>query len=210
MHYRILSVCFFVFSLLPVACPQGKQITLQNIYRDNFFAVRSVQGLQSMKDGEHYTTLEDEKYIVKYAYRTGTPVDTLFALPVEGAYALEDIYQYELSDDEQSLLLASNIQPIYRHSFYADYHVWNMATRQLTPVSEQGLQQLATFSPDGKHIAIVRSNNLYIKAIDGDEVAITQDGEYNAIIHGVPDWVYEEEFGFSKAFAWSPDSRYIA
>jgi dipeptidyl-peptidase-4 len=39
---------------------------------------------------------------------------------------------------------------------------------------------------------------------------ITQDGVTNHIINGNCDWVYEEEFSFSKAYEWSPDGEWIA
>jgi dipeptidyl-peptidase-4 len=70
---------------------------------------------------------------------------------------------------------------------------------------------LATFSPDGKKVAFMRDNNLFIKDLQsGEEKQFTTDGEINKIINGAPDWVYEEEFSFSKAFEWSPDGSSIA
>jgi dipeptidyl-peptidase-4 len=42
------------------------------------------------------------------------------------------------------------------------------------------------------------------------ETAVTTDGQPNKLIHGAGDWVYEEEFEVSKAFAWSPDSKKLA
>src|SRR5690606_35043443 len=39
---------------------------------------------------------------------------------------------------------------------------------------------------------------------------ITTDGKKNAIINGICDWVYEEEFVFVRAFDWSGDSKKIA
>jgi len=196
--------------LFPAAYPQTKTVTLEDIYRKNTFRSRSVYGILSMKDGEHYTTLEEGRHIVKYAYQTGKAVDTLFSLRWNKQHDVSYISGYELSGDERQIMISTNEQPIYRHSFLADFYVWNIASRDMTPVSNHGAQQLATFSPDGTKIAFVRDNNLYIKPMNGEEFAVTTDGVYNEIINGAPDWVYEEEFGFSKAFAWSPDSRRIA
>ena len=39
---------------------------------------------------------------------------------------------------------------------------------------------------------------------------VTFDGKRNHIINGASDWVYEEEFAITKAYDWSPDSKYIA
>ncbi|TRZ64288.1 S9 family peptidase [bacterium] len=100
---------------------------------------------------------------------------------------------------------------IYRRSSISEYYVWDLKNKKLIPVSENGKQQLATFSPDGNKIAFVRNNNIYIKDLSTlTEVQISKDGLKNSIINGAPDWVYEEEFGFSKAFEWSPDGSKIA
>jgi len=70
---------------------------------------------------------------------------------------------------------------------------------------------LATFSPDGSKVAYVRENNIfYYDLATNKEVQVTSDGKMNEIINGAPDWVYEEEFSFSKAFEWSPNSKSIA
>jgi len=212
MKFSIFNGLIFILALLlvPSAYPQTKSITLDDIYRNNTFQLRNVVGIRSMKDGEHYTTLNEGRYIVKYAYRTGNAVDTLLSLRWSRQYGVNRISNYELSDDEQLILFSTNVQSIYRHSFLADFFVWNIASRTITPVSENGGQQLATSSPDGTKLAFVRNNNLFIKHVGGEEFAVTTDGVYNEIINGAPDWVYEEEFAFSKAFEWSPDSRRIA
>ncbi|HMU05283.1 MAG TPA: DPP IV N-terminal domain-containing protein, partial [Saprospiraceae bacterium] len=67
------------------------------------------------------------------------------------------------------------------------------------------------FSPDGEKIAFVFNNNLYYKNLKNNNITqITTDGSVNKIINGMSDWVYEEEFGFTRAFYWSPDSKKIA
>ncbi len=188
-----------------------KSITLDDIYRHYQFYPEGVHGINSMKDGEHYTVIEGRTAIVKYRYKTGKPVDTLLNLEdLEGA-GVRSFFEYALSHDERTILIASNRESIYRHSYTADYHIYHLGSDYLKPLSEQGKQQLATFSPDGSMIAFVRENNLFVHEIaSGKDIQVTYDGERNRIINGAPDWVYEEEFGFSKAFAWSPNNRYIA
>ena len=198
------------FLLFPAAHTQTKTITLDDIYRNNTFRSRSVYDIRSMKDGRHYTTSEEGLHIVQYAYHTGKAVDTLLSLRWSRQHHINRISGYELSGDESQVLISANVRPIYRHSFLADFYVWNIAMQTMIPVSDHGSQQLATFSPDGTKIAFVRDNNLFVKQIGGNEFAVTTDGVYNEVINGAPDWVYEEEFAFSKAFAWSPDSRRIA
>ena len=109
------------------------------------------------------------------------------------------------------LLFATSKQAIYRHSFSAYYYMYNLTDSNITLLASEGMQRLATFSPDGNNVAYVYDNNLYYKDITKDiNIQVTFDGKRNEIINGAPDWVYEEEFGFTKAFAWSPDSRKIA
>jgi dipeptidyl-peptidase-4 len=89
--------------------------------------------------------------------------------------------------------------------------VFSFKNKELLPLSKNGKQRLATFSPDGNRIAFVRNNNIFIhNVLFGSEIRITKDGEFNKIQNGTPDWVYEEEFEFNKAFAWSPDSKFLA
>jgi dipeptidyl-peptidase 4 len=165
-----------------------------------------------MNDGEHYTTLESRgTRIVKYSYKTGQEVDVVFDITKIPRAPISGFQDYEFSADETKILLTTDMQQKYRHSYTAQYYVWNSVTKELTALSEKGAQQLATFSPDGDRVAFVRDNNLFIKNLRfGSESQVTTDGEKNKIINGAPDWVYEEEFGFNKAFWWSPDSKFLA
>ena len=44
---------------------------------------------------------------------------------------------------------------------------------------------------------------------DNAESQVTKDGKRNAIINGIPDWVYEEEFSTNSSMVFSADSRQI-
>ena len=80
--------------------------------------------------------------------------------------------------------------------------------KSLKKLSQGVNQQVATWSPDSRHIAFVKDNNLFVT--DGDkETQITRDGKFNEVINGIPDWVYEEEFSFNRAFAWNADGTAI-
>ncbi|HZL12231.1 MAG TPA: S9 family peptidase [Prolixibacteraceae bacterium] len=188
-----------------------KKIELQNVADSSIFVPKSVTGLSSMNDGLHYTIKKDENKIVKYSYKTGEQVEILFDLAKIENPGFSTFSDYTFSNDESKILFTTNKQPIYRHSFTAEYFVWNQTTKEMTPLSSNGVQQLATFSPDGERIAFVRDNNIFIKSLKfGTESQATSDGKKNAVINGAPDWVYEEEFSFNKAFEWSPDSRFLA
>ncbi|HYX08650.1 MAG TPA: S9 family peptidase [Bacteroidales bacterium] len=188
-----------------------KEITLSDLYKNNEYSARSVSGLRSMNDGEHYSVLEAGKRIVKFSYATGKAVATLFDLSTLENQDIPYIFEYTFSKDEKKILVETHYEKIYRRSYKAEFYIWDIAEKTLTPLSENGKQQLAAFSPDGNKVAFVRDNNIFIKDLqDSTEKQITNDGKYNEIINGSCDWVYEEEFGFTRAFNWSPDGKKIA
>lgn len=188
-----------------------KKIELEDLFVRGTFSERTVRGLRSMNDGLHYTTHEKGNSVVKYSYKTGQQVAVLFDLSKIENAPIKSFSDYQFSDDETKLLLTTNRKAIYRRTYTADYYVWNSVTEELTPVSEKGSQQVATFSPDGERVAFVRDNNIFIKNLKfGTESQVTWNGKKNEIINGVPDWVYEEEFSMNKAFEWSPDSKMLA
>ncbi len=191
---------------------QSKQLSLNDFFVNRTFGTKGVYGLRSMNDGEHYTVLEGNgSRIVKYSYKTGLPVETLLDLNKTEDTSIRHIADYNFNANESRILICTNKKPIYRRSFTADYYLYDLKNKEIKPLSEGGSQRLATFSPDGNRIAFVRDNNLFIHDLRfGSERQITHDGEYNRIINGAPDWVYEEEFAFNKAFDWAPDGSALA
>ena len=206
---------FGIFLLMFIFCSQlsaQKQLTLEDFFVDGTFRTKGVYGLRSMNDGEHYTVLENNgTRIVKYSYKTGLPVATLLDLKTLEDSPVSRIDDYTFNADESRILICTNKKPIYRRSFTADYYLFDFKNKEIKPLSEGGSQRLATFSPTGLQVAFVRDNNLFIHDIRfGSERQITRDGQYNHIINGAPDWVYEEEFAFNRAFEWAPDGSAIA
>jgi dipeptidyl-peptidase 4 len=163
-----------------------------------------------MNNGAFYSVLENNN-IVRYSYKTGLAVDTLFNFEYFKKDLPEEISEYEFSKDESRILLTTNESYIYRRSYCADYFIFDCKLKKIIRLSDNGKQQLASFSPDNKKVAFVRNNNLFIKNLESlTETAVTTDGLYNHIINGAPDWVYEEEFGFSKAYEWSTNGNELA
>ncbi len=184
-----------------------KQITVEDLWKYWSFYAPSVNGIRSMNDGEHYTKQERGGNIVKINYKSGDQVAVIFDAS-KNKIRPED---YQFNADETKLLFYTNSQRIYRRSFTADYYFYDMKSEKLSQVSENGAQQIAAFSPSADKISFVRKNNLFIKDLKSDkETQITTDGKFNKIINGIPDWVYEEEFEFNKAYDWSPDGKKIA
>ncbi len=194
-----------------------KKLTNDLIWYSPNFSVDYVSGFNPMKDGKHFTRLEYDQggvAIVKYDYATNSKVATILTVPQfsDKAGKPVTIDAYTFSADETRMLIASDEEAIYRYSSQAEYFIYDRESGEVKPLSVvEGKQRLAEFSPDGKKVAFVRANNLFVMDVaSGKETRITLDGKMNEIINGGTDWVYEEEFGFDKGFYWSPDSRYIA
>ncbi len=189
-----------------------QKITVEAIYSGQFQA-KKMDELQSMKNTNQYTVLNSDPVsrslqIDLYDFASLKKVNTLIDTKNQSKL-FEGIDSYTFSSDEKQLLIANNTNQIYRHSFTADYFLYNLETKELNKILEQ--VQEPTFSPDGKKIAYVKENNIYIFDIaTKTNTQITTDGTKNAIINGITDWVYEEEFAFVRAFDWSKDSKKIA
>ena len=208
---RNIVFLFILFLIIGNPLFAQKKITLEDLQVNNTFSQKSIEALKSSSDGLYYFQLEDGKRIVKYSFKTGKAEATVFDLSKVENAPISYFQDYQFSDDETKILLATEKEKIYRNSYKANYYVWNGVTKELKPLSTKGKQREATFSPNGERIAFERDNNLFIKTLRfGTENQVTNDGKENEIINGVPDWVYEEEFTATKAFAWSPDSKFLA
>ncbi|RMD68795.1 MAG: S9 family peptidase, partial [Bacteroidetes bacterium] len=201
----------FLFAFLAGIALAQQPITLEKIWAEYEFVPEYVSGFNFLNDGQSYTRLEGDK-VVKYDLLRGRQLGVVF----DGAQAANDqyngqVHSYAFSADEQKLLISTETEQIYRHSTRARYFVWDLETQTLTPVFREGKIRYATFSPQGDKVAFVYENNLYYKDLNsGEVVQVTRDGKRNEIINGATDWVYEEEFGFARAFQWSPDGQRIA
>lgn len=185
-----------------------KEISLEDIWTNYTFSPKRVPGFNFLNDGRHYTR-KQSNVIKKYDLTTGDFVEDI----LDGATLGTDftIGSYSFNSDESKIVIMNNRESIYRRSFKANYYVYDRATKQLSEVFDGDKISYGTLSPDDKQIAFVHNNNLYSKDLSSNVItAITTDGEYNKIVNGAADWVYEEEFAFAKAFFWSPDSKKIA
>ena len=195
---------------------QNKQISLEDIWKNYAFYPSYVNGGRGMNDGEHYTVIERDEnrnlQIVKYSYKNPQDRTVVFS-SADVKINEKPLYfsDYQFNADETKLLLATEKESIYRYSSKAHYYVVDIRTKKASKLTDGSKQMYATFSPDGKNIAFVQDNNLFIKNIKRNTInQITDDGEKNKIINGASDWVYEEELELVKAFSWSPDGKYLA
>ena len=216
--YLVLSISSLLL-LEPLAAQEKKMLALEDIFENQVFTQYQINGIRWMADGRYYTSVvQDEveyyEHILRYDITTGEVVDTLVNganLVPEGEPLALRYNDYQLSKDEQQVLFATELEPIYRRSTRAYYYIYDIAENIFRPLDNGQKQSYATFSPDGSKVAFVRDNNLFYKDLKNDELhQVTSDGKFNKIINGSTDWVYEEEFGFAKAFYWSPDSKKLA
>ncbi len=179
----------FLFLLLPVTLlAQQKEITLDNIYKKGTFRGEAVRGFE----GEDVTSLVNEEDVKDEKGKK---------LPLTN---------YLLNPAESKLLVFTEREAIYRRSSKAFVYLHDIASKKTVRIDNDKLLH-ATFSPDGSRIAYVKDNNLYLYDIaSGNKKAVTTDGKWNFIINGNCDWVYEEEFEFTRAYQWSEKGSYIA
>lgn len=188
----------------------AQEITLEDIWAKGTFRSKSIDEIRSMKNGENYCILKREG-IEKYAYSTGKKIEQIVSFSdLKFKTENEYVFDYRFNQDESKLLLATNPESIYRRSYLANYYIYDIKTKQLASVNKDKVR-LAEFAPDGSKVAYVKANNLFMLSLsDMQETQITTNGEFNKIINGTTDWVYEEEFAITKGFFWSPDSKKIA
>ncbi len=175
---------------------------------DGKYKPQALPDMVSLTDGSGYAVLEDD-CIFAYSYQTGKVIDTLFDASMAKLLKIEDVEGFVLPEKGKYLLVYNNTKQIYRHSFSADYYIFNTERKELKLLGE-GVRN-PVFSPNGRYIAFARENNLFIHKLDfGTEVAVTTDGAVGKIINGTTDWLYEEEFGVTHLYAFSPDNKQLA
>lgn len=173
----------------------------------------SVKTPMPLADGASYSAISaDGRSIESYSFKTGKKLETLFSLDAQkGDVKIDSFDGYSISDNGRKIMLWQETSKIYRHSFYAEYYVYDTFRGTMQRVSTGGPQRGATMSHDGLQVAYMRDNNLWISNLDyGTDKAITKDGQTNKVINGIPDWVYEEEFGMQTAMAWNGQDNVLA
>ena len=182
-----------------------QKITLEEIWT-GAFRTKGMDELHALKNTNQYTVLDFDRasrsmQIDLYDFETLEKVTTL--INTKDFPELESIDTYTFDQSETKILLATHSSPIFRHSFTADYFVYDTKTKALHKFTNNAIQE-PTFSSDGSKIAYAFENNLYVyDTTSKTNLQITQDGQKNKIINGITDWVYEEEFAFVKAFDWN-------
>ena len=223
-----LALAGFIGLLLFAAPAPAQQadsslLSVQRIYGTREFRTQAFGPTRWLGDGSAYTTLEDSETergqnLVRYDSERGAREVLIPArqfIPQGDSLPLE-VEDYSWSPDTKLLLIFTNTQPVWRLNTRGDYWVLDRAGGQLRKLGGSGAKQstlmFAKFSPDGRRVAYVRENNLYVEELaSGAITPLTTDGS-RTVINGTFDWVYEEELMnyYADGWRWSPDSRSIA
>ena len=116
-----LTIAFISIQLSLNAQEASKEITLEDLWVKHTFQSKSVHGIESMKDGEHYTLFEDGN-INEYSYKTGEKIKTIAygdSLKTGIKHEKIDVDAYEFTPDETKILLTTNTKMIlqtFKHS----------------------------------------------------------------------------------------------
>ena len=187
-----------------------KEITLEKIWNGTFSPKR-MNSLNSM-NGDFYSLLNNDRAtksvtVDKYSYKTLEKVGTI--VNSKNLKDLDGFSSYSFNNDETKIILGTDFQKIYRHSFKGTFYGYDIASKKLTLIGKDIQEPI--FSPDNQKVAYAKDNNIFIKNIEKNSITqVTTDGKINSIINGITDWVYEEEFAFVRAFEWSSDSKNLA
>ncbi len=181
---KLLLFTFLFFISSSLLSQSKKNFTLEELFAKRTFAAKSVEGFESLNNGEYYTSLifneDKEASITKFSFKTGEKVETIVEekdLIVEGTNDSLIIEDYQFNPSETKILFSVTKERIYRYSSTNDYFVYDLQTKKLNKITDKPAMY-AVFSPDGNKIAYVRENNLfYYDLIKNAEIQITTDGK---------------------------------
>ena len=187
-----------------------KELDLNKIWKNDFLPDR-IESIKSMNDGNRYSVIDidyenNNSKVISRHYDSSKKQEVI--LSSENEILVPFFTNYKFSNDEKKLIITTEEDQIYRRSTRAKFWVFNRIDSSLQIIHNEKIQE-PHFSPDGEKVAFVYNRNLFIKNLNNNTIIqITNDGN-DQTINGITDWVYEEEFGFVKAFEWNADSSKI-
>lgn len=222
------SLVFSVIASLPVLAVRGAaqsppenptRLTVTRIVSSEFHG----EGLDTVhwsKEGSAYLGLETAEggkgqEIVRHDPATGQRDVLVHAgdLVPRGAKVPLHVDDFAISGDARRVLLFTNTRKVWRLNTRGDYWVLDRdanSLRKLGGNAPEASLLFAAFDPQGRRVAYVRENNLYVEDVAGGSIVpLTADGS-PTLINGTFDWVYEEELFLHDGFRWSPDGQSIA
>ncbi len=204
--------------LLSVVCgfSQTKKVTVEEIWEKYLFYPRGVAGYTAMPVSDDYTVVK-RAGIERHHFSDGSVSGIILShedltAASKGKLSVAGISDYNFSADEKKIILAFDMESIYRRSSLAHYYLYDIESKKLTPISDTAhMLRFAELSKDGTKVLFARECDLYCQDLTTGKVTrITRDGNPNHILNGFADWVYEEELDMSQAASFSPDGSKIA
>ena len=109
--------------LMVLGASAAEQLDIRKI-TNGAYSAQGVGGMRSMNDGEHYMMIGGGgTCIVRYAFKTGEVVDTLFSVDNARGCDFKRFDGYIMSPAEDRILIQTKTTPIYRRSFTAEYYI---------------------------------------------------------------------------------------
>jgi len=207
---KLIMLCASLL-LTSVQAVAAEKLDLKSI-TGGAFAPEYISGINPVKGTDQYARISaDGKKIVQYSFKSGKQTAVLFDVDHTQGEHITRFDGYIPSPAGDKMLIRTNTKPIYRRSYTADFYIYTLKSRKLEKLSDEGSEQVPTWSPDGNQVAFVRHNNIYlVKLLYGNaESQVTTDGKFNSIINGIPDWVNEEEFAFNRALCFTADGSML-
>lgn len=208
---RILLLAAFI--IVPALTIKAQQkIEVSNIWNGTF-RTQQLNALNTLHTKNQYIVLDFNQQkkaftIDVFDFTTLEKVQTVFNSA--DFPEIKEISDYRINKTDDKILIATNSNPIYRHSFTSVYYLYDIASKTLQKISEKAIQE-PLLNTDGSKIAYGFENNLYVFDVQTKKTTqVTHDGKKNEIINGITDWVYEEEFAFVRAFDWNTDGTQLA
>lgn len=199
--------------LTPVFTVKAQQkIEVSNIWNGTF-RTQQLNALNTLHTKNQYSVLDYNQQkrtfsIDAFDFTTLQKVQTMFDSSMHPE--IKEISDYQINKTDDKILIATSSTPIYRHSFTSVYYLYDISSKKLIKISDNAIQE-PLLNKDGSKIAYAFENNLYVFDVkSGKTTQITNDGKKNAVINGITDWVYEEEFAFVRAFDWNTDGSKLA
>src|SRR5690606_19725731 len=177
------------------------------------FRTNQLNALNTLHTKNQYSVLDYSRQtkvftIDAYDFTTLEKAQTLFS--TADFPEITEISDYSINKTDDKILIATNYNPIYRHSFISVYYLFDIASKSLIKISDNAIQE-PLLNKNASKVAYVFENNLYVFDVTSKKTTqITKDGQKNSIINGITDWVYEEEFAFVRAFDWNADGTKLA
>ena len=115
---------------------------------------------------------------------------------------------FDWAPDSRHVVFQVDFRPVYRYSGIADFYVYGVENESLVLAADDA--RTAELSPDGALLAYERGGDLFVYDMEAERERRLTSSASDIVWNGVFDWVYEEEFGLTQAWEWSPDGRRIA